>query len=528
MSESGTAAGVLHRIPGRPPRSAPALICGQEAWDFGELTDRVEALARGVAARTGPGDRVAVLAHNRAEYVLAYYAVPRAGRVLVPLNPRLHPAEWADQLDRSGARLLLAEGELAERLGGSTADTVLFDSDGWDGLPAAPPSAGRIPPDDPDRPAWLLFTSGSTGRPKGVRLTHRSLLAAVRSTRYGRPVDGDAVFLTPFPLCHVAGYQVMMHHQAGRPAVVMRRFDPDELLKLVDRHRVTGLSLAPTMIDALLDHLAALPPERTTALRERVRSIGYGASPISPRLLRRCADVLGCDLNQGYGSTELSGNAVFLGPAEHRAAADGRADLLTAAGRPAPGVELRIVDPWDEDRLTDQPTGSEGELAIRAEQLADGYWQDPEATAAAFRGGWFRTGDLARIDREGYLHITDRKKDVIVSGGENVSAREVEAVLLEHPAVARAAVVGIPDTRWGERVCAVVVPASGPAGDAPDPGELAELCRGRLAGFKVPRRFLVCDELPVTGTGKVAKGVLRDVLASAGPSPSSSSRGRTR
>ncbi|WP_037577811.1 class I adenylate-forming enzyme family protein [Phaeacidiphilus oryzae] len=519
----------LHGILDDPaPPHAPALVCGRHAWDFGELRERVEALARGIAARTAPGDRVAVLAHNRAEYVLAYYAVPRAGRVLVPLNPRLHPAEWAEQLARAGARLLLAEGGLAERLPPAesrhSVPRVLFDGPDWDTLLSAPPPPGGFPPDDPDRPAWLLFTSGSTGRPKGVRLTHRSLLAAVRSTRYGRPVDRDAVFLTPFPLCHVAGYQVLMHHQAGRPAVVMRRFEPDGLLDLADRHRVTSLSLAPTMIDALLDHLAAAPPERTAALRATVRTIGYGSSPISPRLLRRCVETLDCDLNQGYGSTELSGNAVFLGPAEHRAAAadpgaaagEGRGGLLGAAGRPAPGVELRIVDPWDEAGLTDRPPGAVGELAVRAEQLCDGYWDDPSATAAAFRSGWFRTGDLARIDEAGYLHLTDRKKDVIVTGGENVSAREVEAVLLEHPAVDRAAVVGVPDPRWGERVCAVLVPVPAPGVPSPDPDELTALCRGRLAGFKVPRRVVLADALPLTGTGKVAKGVLRERLAAAG------------
>lgn len=470
-----------------------ALVCpGDDVQlTFGQLDAQCEALAAAVADRVSPGGRVAIVAHNRAEYVVACYAVPRAGRVLVPLNPRLHPNEMAEQLNRSGTELVLAEQDLAAGLEGCwERPVVTFDK--WDAL-LAEGRAAQAPalPTDDRALAWLLFTSGSTGRPKGVRLTHRSLTAGMRTTLARRPVHSDTVFLTPFPLCHVAGaYQVPMHHMRTRPVVLVRKYEPAELPSLVERYGVTSMSLAPTMIDALLTQ------DGVERLRGKLRSIGYGASPITPELLRRTADVLGCDLGQGFGSTELSGNAVFLTPDEHRP------ELLGAAGRPGPGVGLRIID----EAWADMPIGEVGEIAISAEQVCDGYWEDAKATDEAFRDGWFRTGDLGRLDADGYLYVADRKKDIVISGGENVSAREVEAVLRTHPGVRDVAIIGLPDPRWGERVCAVVVAAD----DRPTDDELVALCRAHLAGFKIPRVIHFVDELPTTGTGKVSKPALRE------------------
>ncbi|NUP34366.1 MAG: AMP-binding protein [Streptomycetaceae bacterium] len=489
---------LLHEIlagAARERAGAVALACPDDGVEltFGQLWAWSAGLAGAVARRVSPGGRVAIVAHNRAEYVAACYGVPQAGRVLVPLNPRLHPREWAEQLDRAGVELVLAEDGPADGLDGVWPGPVVRFGD-WAALLAEGAGvAPEGPASDADL-AWLLFTSGSTGRPKGVRLTHRSLVAAMRTTLARRPVREDTVFLTPFPLCHVAGaYQVPMHHMAGRPAVVLRKFDPAGLPGLVAAYGITSMSLAPTMIDALLAQ-----PE-AAALRGRIRSIGYGASAISPALLARTAEVLGCDLGQGYGSTELSGNAVFLTPADHRP------ELLTAAGRPGPGVELRIVD----DKWTDVPPGEPGEIAIRAAQVCDGYWEDPAATAEAIRDGWLRTGDLGRVDADGYLYVVDRKKDIVISGGENVSAREVEGVLREHPAVHEAAVIGVPDPRWGERVCAVVVADPGAVSAA----DLEALCRSRLAGFKVPRVVHFVSELPMTATGKIHKPTLRERYA---------------
>ncbi|MDI2125759.1 class I adenylate-forming enzyme family protein [Yinghuangia seranimata] len=509
---------LLHDILAVPAREHPdrvAVVCPDFAGaslTFGQLDGDSAALAAALGARgVSPGGRVAIVAHNRVEYVVALYGVPRSGRVLVPLNPRLHPREWAQQLARSGTELVLADPDLTSGLAEFwDGPVVAFDGPGWEALldeGRAATSAGA-PSDAVDALdavgsasdadlAWLLFTSGSTGRPKGVRLTHRSLAAGMRTTLACRPVHDDTVFLTPFPLCHVAGaYQVPMHHMRGRPVVIVRKYDPAALPKLVEEHGVTSMSLAPTMIDALLAQ------DGVARLRGRVRSIGYGASAISPELLARTAEVLGCDLGQGFGSTELCGNAVFLTADDHRDPA-----LLAAAGRPGPGVGLRILD----DAWAELPTGTVGEICVRADQVCDGYWEDDDANAAAFRDGWFRTGDLGRLDADGYLFVVDRKKDIVISGGENVSAREVEGVLRGHAGVRDVAVIGVPDARWGERVCAVVVPTD--PQDPPSEEALTALCRSRLAGFKVPRVVHFVDELPATGTGKVSKPALRERFA---------------
>ena len=250
------------------------------------------------------------------------------------------------------------------------------------------------------------------------------------------------------------------------------------------------------MLAMLLDH-----PERTPASLAGLRQISYGASAMPLDLLRRVLDELpGCGLAQGYGMTELSGNAVFLTPEDHRRAADGEPHLLSAAGRPGPLVGLRIVDDRDEDVATGQP----GEILVRGDQVCDGYWQDRAATEASRLGPWLRTGDVGRLV-DGILHIVDRKKDLIITGGENVASREVEDLLSTHPEVGQVAVVGVPDERWGETVCAVVVAATGSI----DADELIRWTDGRLAGFKRPRKVIVVEQLPLNASGKVDKAIVR-------------------
>ncbi|TYK47214.1 long-chain fatty acid--CoA ligase [Actinomadura decatromicini] len=481
---------------------APALSVGATTWTFRELRARTDALSAHLAANFPAGTRVALLSHNRPEYVAAYYGVPRDGRVLVPLNQRLHPREWADQIVRGGAGVVLGEADLLDRLaadGDLPADRpplVDLDDIPWDAPPVEPSRAdGEV--------AWLMFTSGTTGRPKGVRLTHRSLLAGIDVAAAGRPVRPGDVFCTPFPLCHVAGYQVMLHHLFGRHAVVLRRFRADALVEAARRHGLTSLSLAPTMLEDLLAHVAA-DPAAGAALRGTLRVISYGSAPMPVPLLRRAADLLGCDFNQGFGMTELSGNATFLTPDDHRAAITTRPELAESAGRPVGGVEIAVLGP-DGEHL---PPGALGEVAVKGAQVTPGYWDDPEATAEAFADGWFRTGDAGRVDPDGYLYLVDRLKDVIITGGENVSSREVEDVLRTVPGVAQVAVVGLPDPRWGQTVCAVVVPAAG-AATPPSADDLIAACRSRLAGFKAPRRVEFAADLPRTGTGKIRKSVLR-------------------
>lgn len=482
---------------------APALVAGGTTSSFADLAGAVGRLSAVVQERTAPGDRVALVADNCAVWVVAYYAVPRAGRVLVPLNQRLAAAELRRILAASGASLLLGAEPYVDPLRDAVPEAV--DLDALEPLVAAARPAPATPaPGGTDALAWLLFTSGTTGRPKGAMLTHRSLLAAVDVTLAGRPVADDDVYLFPFPLCHVAGYNVLAHHRRGRPVVLLPRFDPAAFVAAVAEHRVTSASLAATMLGALLDHVQA---PGTTGDLTSLRTIAYGAAPMPEALLRRAAALLGCGFAQGYGMTELSGNAVFLGPEAHDAGLRGDdPEALRAAGRPGPGVSVRVVDAGG----ADVPAGAAGEIVVRAEQVAAGYWDDDEATAAAFVDGELRTGDLGRFDTAGRLHVVDRLKDVIVTGGENVSSVAVEDVLHRSPAVRAAAVIGVPDPRWGENVCAVVVPRPGMA---PGAVELSDLVAAELGGFTRPRHVVFVEDLPRNAAGKVVKDDLRRLVA---------------
>lgn len=485
---------VLAAATERAPRT-PAVITDTETVTFAELADRVGARAAQIAAITEPGDRVAVLAENRVEYVELYYAAPLAGRVLVPLNHRLHPEEWRNTLAASGARVLFGERAFLDRFEGerdivTTTVPTVEHVIAFDDEPAAPdapdaPPAFTSPPRRSDNIAWLIGTSGTTGAPKLAMLSDANLIAAVDATLPARPVGDADVLLTPFPLCHVAGYNVLVLHRRARPIVLQRTFDPVGLTRLVREHHVTMLSLAPTMIAMLLDH-----PDVRDADLASIHALGYGASPIPGPILRRVIERWNWDCSQGFGMTELGGNALFLGPEEHRRAAAGDQRLLGAAGKPSPGVEVKL--------------GDDDELLVRAPQVMRGYWNDADATEAALADGWLHTGDIARIDDDGVVSIIDRKKDVIVSGGENVASREVEEVLHAHPAVADVAVIGVPHERWGEQVCALVV-----VREPIDAEELVAHCRARLAGFKSPRRVEFVESLPRNGSGKVLKHELR-------------------
>jgi acyl-CoA synthetase (AMP-forming)/AMP-acid ligase II len=465
-----------------PPAEAPALVFGDRTWSFGQLAADVARVATLVASRSEPGDRVALVGRNRPAYLAALYGIPRAGRVAVPLNQRLAPAELEAQVARAGATLVI----------GDLSDAVPWAD--WEAALAATAPDPGLPRCAPDGPAWILFTSGTTGSPKGAVLTQASLLAAVDGANAARPVADDDVYLFCFPLCHVAAYNVACLHARGRPVVLMEGFDAEALPPVVARHGVTCLSLAPTMLAMLLDE-----PGFDPAPFGSLRQVAYGASPMSPDLLRRATKALGVGFAQGYGMTELSGNAVFLDEDGHRSALSDRPHLLRAAGRPSPVVEVRIAE--------------DGEILVRGPQVMAGYWDDPEATAAAIVDGWLHTGDLGEIDEDGYVYVVDRAKDIVVTGGENVSSREVEDVLASHPAVGRVAVIGVPDGRWGEVVCAVVVPRNGASVTLE---ELVAHTRGVLGGFKQPRRLVLVDALPVNTSGKVLKRDLREQVSADG------------
>jgi acyl-CoA synthetase (AMP-forming)/AMP-acid ligase II len=488
----------------------PALIFGDLRWTFGELAARVAALAETLAATTPPGARIAVLAENVPQFVVLLLAAPASGRVVVPLNVRHTPAELVEQIARSGASLVAGTDEQLRRLTGPDLPPLRGESvlriDDAGPAPGTPPAfEPAFEPAEPDAPAWLIFTSGTTGPPKGVVLTHRGLLAAVANTAAGRPLADDDVYLYPFPLYHVSAYNLLHALLRRRPVVLLPRFDAATVADLTARHHVTTMSLAPTMLRLLLDHL-----DGDVAPLATLRTVAYGAAAMPAALLREGTDTLGCGFAQGYGMTELSGNAVFLSPDDHLRGLAGDAGLLRAAGRAGPLVELRIVDASGAPAAP----GEAGEIVVRGPQVCAGYWDDPDATAAGIVDGWLHTGDIGTLDADGLLTVVDRAKDLVVTGGENVSSLEVESAVGTHQQVASVAVVGLPDDRWGEAVTAVVVPRPGlDAGQlAALPDEVATHAAERLAGYKKPKRVVVVDELPVNAGGKVDKRALRDRL----------------
>jgi acyl-CoA synthetase (AMP-forming)/AMP-acid ligase II len=473
---------------GAVPDRAAIISADGTAVTFARFDRQVQSVAAWVCERTRRGDRVAVIADNSAAYALLYYAVPRSGRILALINQRLSPGEQAAQLASVQPTVLFGDARYLEALpnGASINHVVRFDGPDWQR--AEDDSTGCAETVAPDDPAWLLFTSGSTGPAKGVLHTHRSITTAARGTIAGRSVRSGGIYLLPFPMCHVAGYNMLVHHGARSTVLPVAAFRPDAFAAAVNTHGVTSCSLAPTMLHALLTHL-----EETGIELPTLRDIAYGSAAIPADLLRRALSRLDVNFHQGYGMTETGGNVTFLGPTEHRAGASGDTAVLSTAGRPHDGVEIRIADEKD----------GVGEILVRGAQVAAGYWPgDVPATV----DGWLPTGDVGRIDDDGRLVVVDRRKDVIITGGENVSSREVEDVLSSHPDVDQVAVVGVPDEYWGEAICAVVVAHA----DRHPPAEaLADHVRSRIAAFKRPRHVLFVDALPLTSNGKVAKEAVR-------------------
>lgn len=488
-----------------------ALVFEDRTWTYRRLHADVCRLAHGLRTVAEPGDRVAVLTENTPEYVLAYYGVPLAGMTLVFVNYRLAPREVVELLADATPTVLITEQQFLDTARtaadavGSIHTIVTVDgpaegarefADLLDGFAETEPE----PPDEDD-PAWLLYTSGTTGRAKGAVLTHRSVTAAVLNAgvSWTRRDEEQVVTLCPWPLCHIAGYAVPVAHLGADTLVLLRRYEPEAFLAAVERHRVTGTTVAPTMLALLLRH-PALDAHDTSSITR----IGYGSAPMPVATLREAMRRFpNAGFQTGFGMTELAGNVLVHNPEDLLAAAQGRTELLASVGRPMALSAVRVVDGTGADCLDDEV----GELVVRGDQVCAGYRNRPDATAEAFRDGWFHTGDLARRDAEGYYYVVDRMKDMILTGGENVYSREVEEVLHHHPEVAAAAVIGVPDEVWGERVVAVVEPT---AGRAPTEAGIREHCAGQLAGYKCPRAVVLVDELPRNTVGKVLKRELRE------------------
>jgi fatty-acyl-CoA synthase len=475
-----------------------AVVQGDDVrFDYRTFAARCDGLARLLLDDAGvrPGDRVAFLAGNAHQLLEAYYGVLLAGAVLVPLNIRNAAAELASCLDDCRASVLVRDPALPDPgFAGTT-----YDLDAW-GAAAGPVEP---PPVDEDDPAELFYTSGSTGAPKGAVLSHRALYLHAVHNALTNAITGNDVLLHTIPLFHVNGWGTA-HFLTGLGGthVMLPRFDAAEVLRLVEREHVTRLFLVPTMARMLLDHPAV--GERDLA---SLRQVSIGGAPSTAALLAEVEDAFGCEAICGYGMTESS-PTLTRSIAKPRTAATREQRATT--GLPILGVDLRVLDdddvevPWDGEAI--------GEICVRSNHVMTGYWEQPDETAAALRGGWLRTGDLATVDAEGYVTIVDRRKDLIVSGGENVATVEVEAALCAHPAVSQAAVVGMADERWGEVPAAFVTLVDGADPDAVGEDELIAWVQTRLARFKAPKRVVVLDALPLGGTGKISKPALRQLL----------------
>ncbi|MGW7366955.1 acyl-CoA synthetase [Streptomyces sp. NPDC054841] len=491
---SSTVDGVLRRSAQRTP-DRTAVRYADRIWTYAEL-DAAVTTAAAVLSDHGLSqyDRVATYGHNSDAYLIAFLACSRAGFIHVPVNHNLTGEDLAYILRQSGSSLVLADPDLADRVPEGFAVRALRDT--GDSLLTA---LADPQPYDTDRDArdlvQLLYTSGTTALPKGAMMTHRALVHEYASAIEALGLQPDDRPVHSLPLYHSAQMHVFLlpYLAVGAENTILDGPDAARLFDLVEAGRADSLFAPPTVWIGLSNH-----PDFATRDLSALRKAYYGASIMPVPVLERLRERLpGLAFYNCFGQSEIGPLATVLGPKEH----EGRMD---SCGRPVRHVEAKVVD---EDGK-DVPDGTEGEIVYRSPQLCEGYWDKPEETEAAFRGGWFRSGDLAVRDGEGYYTIVDRVKDVINSGGVLVASRQVEDVLYTHPAVAEAAVIGLPDARWIEAITAVVVPR----GEVTEEEILAH-ARENLAGFKTPKRVLFVDELPRNASGKILKRELRDRFA---------------
>ncbi len=509
-------ASLLARAARLHPTNA-AIVNGGESVDYATFHERARRLAAHfVGLGLAPGDRVSVLCWNRPEFLETYFGGAFAGLIVNPLNVRLIAPEQAEVLRDCGSRHLVAQVEFAPLVAEILALGAPIESITWiDGahdaavptfayehaLRSAPPFFTTIEPAG-DAPAHLYYTSGTTGRAKGVILTHRNVVTHALGTLAELGLSERDTWAHIAPLFHLAdAWATFAITWAGGRHAYLERFEARAALDVMERERVTITNLIPTMLNRMV-------ADETASSRDwsSLRAILSGGAPIAPDVVRRIVDTFRCEYVQTYGMTETSPYLTLSLLKEHmRALPQGeQMRYRSKTGRAFATVELRVVDEDGRDVPDDERTV--GEIRVRGETVTPGYWNRPEETAAAFADGWLKTGDLAVIDREGFVTIVDRAKDMIITGGEKVYSTEVEHVLYAHPAVLEAAVFGMPDPVWGECVCAAVVLR---AGASIDPAELMEFCSERLTRFKAPRSVRFLSELPRTGSGKIAKRLLR-------------------
>ncbi len=494
------------------------VVCGDQSFTYSEFAARVASLA-GALRSLGvqPGDRVAFLSTNCHRLLEAYYGIPEVGGILLALNVRLAAQELIYVLNNSGAKILFFENvfqPLVESFRNAVPQikTFILQDDtsrpNWTAphtydelLAAAEPYQCDYTQIDENSVAELFYTSGTGANPKGVMLTHRNIYLHAFGVILGLQSTHETVQLHTIPLFHANGWGAA--HTVtllGARHVMIHRFDPREVFRLIEREKVTCMHLVPPMAIALVNC-----PDIANYDLSSLQKINLGGAAASPTLVRQLEEKLGCLAFSGYGLTETSPVLTMATPKTGtHYEGERRYEQQARTGYPLPGVEIRVVGKNSEDVSRDGQTM--GEIWARGDGVMLGYWNDPDSTGRVFEQGWFHTGDVATIDKDGYVLIMDRRKDMILSGGENVSSLEVEKVLAAHPDIYEVAVIPVPDERWGEVPKAIVVLKPGASATEL---ELIDFCRDRLAHYKCPKSVEFVEVLPKTGTGKLLKRELR-------------------
>lgn len=484
-----------------------------EKLTYGQLHEQVRRSAQKLAtAGVRPGDRVAVLMLNSPAYFDLYFPIPLAGALIVPLNTRWHIAEIVQTLNDSGSESLFIDERFAPcarelRQALPQLKRIFFYAsatcpEGLTDFASLQPGGFTFGEPLEDDLVGLFYTSGTTGGPKGAMLSHRNLYSnAVHALLPPAFLPAHCCFLHAAPMFHLADVgAILALTLTGATHSFLPAFDPEATLQAIERYRITNIILVPAMINMVVNHPAIDHYDLSSLER-----VAYGASPMPLPLLRLAKEKLRCNFAQGYGMTEVSPLLTTLAPEYHDFEhADRPFTPIKSAGKPVMGVEVRVVD--NEDR--DVPVGEVGEIIARGPNVMKGYWNRPEISAEVLRGGWMHTGDMGAFDEDGFVYIFDRKKDMIKTGSENVYSPEVESTLCAHPAVLEAAVIGVPDQKWGETIRAVVALRSGADVTA---SQLIAWCRGRMSAFKCPTSIIFTESLPKGGTGKVQKTVLREL-----------------
>jgi acyl-CoA synthetase (AMP-forming)/AMP-acid ligase II len=507
--------GDISRLNGRRYPNKPAVVYQDEVISWAALDQRANRLACYLLSRgLNPGDRVAVCARNTPEWPEITFGLAKAGLALVPVNVRLASSEVAYILEDSGCRAAIVHTDQLEPVQDvlSSLDLVLTIGSSDVGQPyvtaleegrPADPTPGHLTESDIH---LLLYTSGTTGRPKAVVNEHRGLLTQVLDTTIVTEARHEDVLLAMTPFFTAGGMiRTLAWLYLGQTMIVHPRFDPEHALTDIERYRVTMTTFIPTMLMRTLQELDRGPRRDLSSLRR----ISYGSASSSPGLAEEAMERLGCDLQQRYGLTEAGGQVTIMTPQDHRDMVSGKDYLSSSCGRETPMADIRIVG--DDGR--ELPAGQIGEIVIRAASVARGYWNRPEETAAAFRPDGLRSGDLGRLDDEGYLYIEGRMTDMIISGGFNVYPAELERVIGADPNVELVAVVGAPHPEWGETPVAVIVAGPGTDKKALEQ-RLRDTCRAELAGYKQPRAFEFRNELPLGPAGKILKREIKADYAS--------------